>query len=62
MNTCQVCGFASPDVVRWVQHSNETLHWWACECENQGDCFRRFHTREEAELEKIGVDGIAKRR
>ena len=54
MNTCQFCGYTGPEV-RWAQYSNETLHWWTCECINQGDCFRRFHAREEQELERIAL-------
>ncbi|MDP2730138.1 MAG: hypothetical protein Q8O55_06630 [Dehalococcoidales bacterium] len=52
VNKCQSCGHEGPDV-HWRQYSNETLHWWVLECTDSGDCFRRFHAHEEAELEKL---------
>ena len=52
MNTCQFCGHTSPDVqptYGWVGGQGDTLR---PECLNIVGCWRRWHTREEAELER----------
>jgi len=53
MNICHHCGHTGDDVqptYAWVGGQGDTLR---PECQDLGNCWRRWHTREEAELEKI---------